>query len=250
MKNIKLATILFEGNIQTEDIRAFRAAIIEMTHRRDNLLHHHLDDKVYLYRYPLVQYKEIHGYPAMVCLNDGALSAVKIIEKKGSLLHINGKILTLNVKKLNFENFSLNYSDKIITYRLYNWLALNQNNYQEYQNLFSQKERLDLLERILKAHILAFAEGIGWNIDKPITLFIKDLHKQRWLPFKNIKLLGFDISFMTNLFLPDHIGLGKAVSIGFGILQKDNNKFTKKNSNSTHDAQLKEHNKRIKIYEK
>lgn len=33
-------------------------------------------------------------------------------------------------------------------------------------------------------------------------------------------MMGFDIRFKSNVSLPDYIGLGKGVSIGFGMIKR------------------------------
>ena len=38
--------------------------------------------------------------------------------------------------------------------------------------------------------------------------------------YKKQRLLSFNVEFETNVSLPDHIGLGKGVSVGFGDLKQ------------------------------
>ena len=37
---------------------------------------------------------------------------------------------------------------------------------------------------------------------------------------KGQKMLGFTGTFKTNFIIPDHLGLGKSVSRGFGVVKK------------------------------
>jgi hypothetical protein len=80
--------------------------------------------------------------------------------------------------------------------------------------------RLALLESILKGNILSFAKGIGWDIDREISLRIDTIEKVRPVTFKEQKVLAFDVTFRTNVFLPDYLGLGKGVSLGFGTVRQ------------------------------
>jgi hypothetical protein len=70
----------------------------------------------------------------------------------------------------------------------------------------------------LKANIISFAKGVKWDIDKQISLRIDKIVSEKQVPYKKTRLSGFDIEFRTNVFLPDFVGLGKGVSLGFGTV--------------------------------
>jgi hypothetical protein len=76
------------------------------------------------------------------------------------------------------------------------------------------------LENILKANIISFAKGVKWDIDKTISLRVDELIRTKIVPYKQQKLIAFDLKFRSNVFLPDHIGLGKGVSLGFGTVSQ------------------------------
>ncbi|MFW5721489.1 MAG: CRISPR-associated endonuclease Cas6 [Bacteroidota bacterium] len=42
---------------------------------------------------------------------------------------------------------------------------------------------------------------------------------EKVITYKDVKHQTFDVSFKTNIFLPEYIGLGKGVSIGFGTVK-------------------------------
>lgn len=220
MKKIKIITITLEGTLSINEMRKFRAAIARHAGENNILFHHHLDNKRLLYRYPLIQFKSIKGKPIVVGLEEGAEAMLRLFKKELPELQFPGKKFPLVVERLRLSKHPLQVWNQLSAFYIENWLAMNKKNFEKYLHTDSLVERTQMLERILIAHILAFAEGVGWNVDKPIRLSIQQLHKQHWLAYKGIKWLALDISFKTNVSLPNGIGLGKSPSIGFGVVRK------------------------------
>jgi len=108
--------------------------------------------------------------------------------------------------------------DKKFNYTIKNWIALNQENFPKYQQIESLSERVNFLEKTLIANIISFAKGIEWIIDKPIELKINNINATKAVTLKGKKLVGFNIDFTSNVFLPNYIGLGKSVSLGYGLV--------------------------------
>ena len=233
MKKIKTVVVTFDIPIEKEEINLFRAAISNLMGRDKVLFHHHLDTDKYLYKYPLIQYKQINGKFAIFSLQEGSDELLKLLELKNNEIEINGKKLHLNVVSLHLKQHTLQIWDKFFNYRITNWIALNEKNYKEYHTITALKDRVLLLEKTLIAHILSFAEGVEWNVDKKIELFISDIHKVKWIKYKNTGFMAFDLSFSTNLSLPNYIGLGKSVSIGNGVVKK-----IKKNELLTYEQEI------------
>ncbi len=110
--------------------------------------------------------------------------------------------------------------NKKFDYSIHNWIALIQENYPKYQALEILTERISFLEKTLIANIISFAKGIEWTIDKPIKLHIKEIKDTKSVTLKGKKIKGFDMDFTCNVFLPNYIGLGKSVSLGFGVVKQ------------------------------
>ncbi|MBK6329268.1 MAG: hypothetical protein IPF62_01645 [Bacteroidetes bacterium] len=69
---------------------------------------------------------------------------------------------------------------KSFHYSIYNWLALNGDNYLKYKALNTLTARIVMLENILKSNILSFAKGIEWQVDKPIQLSIQNIRNENY----------------------------------------------------------------------
>lgn len=59
MKKIRTLTIIFEGEIKSYEIPAFRGAVIDKVGQENIIFHNHLNDNEFIYKYPLIQYKQI-----------------------------------------------------------------------------------------------------------------------------------------------------------------------------------------------
>jgi len=201
---------------------AFRGAIVEKVGKQHDLFHNHcrMSNSSYgvLYRYPLIQYKCLHGKAAIICLEQGTKDIHHLLGQGYWDITMMQQPYTLEIDNLKMSPFELKKEDRWMHYRLYHWIALNAENYEKYQALDSMIERIQLLERVLTAHILSFAAGVGWNIEEKFEVKIVDVAGYDWVTWKDVELMAFKLEFKTNLALPYNIGLGKAVSHGYGLL--------------------------------
>ncbi len=221
MKRIKILTVIFEPVIKGNEIPLFRGAIIKKAGKDAHLFHNHLGDK-FIYKYPLIQYKRINKHATIVCIDKGIDEIYKIFNNPDWKIKIGSEEKELKIVKLTVNQFTLNVWQKFFTYKIYNWLALNEENYKTFKKLTSTDEKINFLKRILVGNILSFAKGVDWFIDKDkqIKAEILSLEREKKVYYKNSPLLAFDITFRTNVFIPENIGLGKGVSKGFGIVKR------------------------------
>jgi len=224
MKKIKILTVTFDTEIKDFELPAFRGAIIDKVGRNNILFHNHLDDDKFLYKYPLIQYKTIGRKPAIQCIDVGVDEIHKFFEKSNWDLKISGRVLDMKIDRLDLNQFTMQVWDKTFDYTISNWIALNKQNYQAYITFESLVEKISLLEKILTANILAFAKGIEWTVDKPIVVKIINMNETRGVKIKGQSILGFNVTFCTNVFIPKFIGLGKSVSLGYGVVSQPRKK--------------------------
>ncbi len=225
MKKIRFLRLQFDAEIAAYEIPAFRGAVAAKAGLEHILFHNHLSNRELLYGYPVIQYKRIGRNPAIVCIDYGVDEIHHLFSNRNLEVMIGERPLSLNVKNLQLHQYTLQVWEKSFAYRLYNWLALSQENYQSYRQIQDELARTEFLERILIANIIAFAKGVKWDVDRTIRLRIGEVLRAKIVPYKSNKLMAFDITFRCNVFLPDFIGLGKGVSLGFGTVSqiKDRN---------------------------
>jgi hypothetical protein len=222
LKKLRTLLVTFSNDISHAPISAFRGAVIEKVGRENQLFHNHTGE-TYIYRYPLIQYKKIFGRPGIFCLDAGVDEIHKLFSHRDWSIDLQGEKIDLKVDRLDMKTTSINVWEKSFEYALWNWQALNEENWKRYLELNSMVEKVAMLEKILTANILSFAKGIDWHIDKPVKVVIKDLKLERDSRMKDIKVRTFDVDFSSNVYLPDFMGLGKGVSNGFGIIRKKRN---------------------------
>lgn len=184
------------------------------------LIHHHLGNKKLLYKFPLIQYKVLDGKPFVLGIEEGA-KVLQQIYSDVKYLKIGNKECQIKNRNITFktEDISTIENDIIYTF-LTPWLALNQKNYQRWQNL-SKKERKEELERILIGNILSMSKGLGYVVTEELRAEI-DVRPVP-ITLKGIPMLGFVGEFQVNFNIPDYLGIGKSVSRGFGTVVKVKN---------------------------
>lgn len=182
------------------------------------LFHNHNENGDFRYGYPLIQYKVIKNQPVIIGINEGAELIVKhfLDIDNIKLGNINFNKPTGNLKIEN-EKLEVSESEKYSYEFCSPWLGLNQNNYNEY--LKSENKEVFLKGKLV-GNILSFAKGINWWIDKKISIDVLNFVECD-VNYKNRKLQGFRGEFITNIKLPNNIGLGKSVSKGFGRIERN-----------------------------
>lgn len=220
MKKIKILQIQFNAEISQYQLSQFRGAIIEKVGRENILFHNHLGDEHFRYSYPLIQYKLWHKKPMIICVNDGTDEIQSLFSKNNWNILLGDQELGLNIESLHADWFTLQVWDTLFVYSLFSWMALNSENYKQYQRIEIETERIQFLENILKGNIISFAKGVEYTIDKELLVQIRKIKGTKTVRYKDTKVLVFDLEFQTNISLPNFIGLGKGVSLGYGMVKK------------------------------
>jgi hypothetical protein len=218
---VKVLTIQFENELSPKDVSAFRGAIINRVNREHVLFHHHLSDTEVLFNYPLIQYKSIGGKSAILCLADATEEAYRIFSGRDKYIQVRDRKFELITSSIEFKTRSLQlFPDLKFSFALVNWLALNQKNLGVFNSIQNPLERVQMLEKILIANILAFAKGVEWTITESINVLIEEVRDQRIVRFKGIPIIAFDVVFKVNIDLPLYLGLGKSASHGYGMIKR------------------------------
>ncbi len=224
MKKIRILDIEFENEINAWEIPALRGAIVATAGKNHTLFHNHIKDG-YRFKYPLIQYKRIRKRPHLVCIEEGVDEVHHFFENKQEGLMLGDRPYELKVGQLHLNSFTMQVWDKNFHYFIQDWLPLNQENYRKFKQLSTEIDQLEFLEHILKGNILSFAKGINWNVDKEIKLRVQDIVRILTISIKGVKREAYTLNFSTNVFLPNHIGLGKNASLGFGVITSNRKEY-------------------------
>lgn len=215
--------LVFSGQIQAYDIPKFRAAVIEKTKRESDLFHNHIESDKFIYRYPLIQYKVTDKKASLVCLNEATDDIHYLLKQKSFDFMIGGKNVKYEIDDVRLKYETIQTWDTDFTYNIHNWIAFNQENFKKYQELEGMSQKLIFLEEMLKKHIMIFMEAVEANEPIPLKVIIEQIKEEKYIEYKGVFHLTFSINFISNLTMPNLIGLGKGVSVGFGIVKRLSN---------------------------
>ncbi len=218
--------IRFSGHLAPWEVPALRGAIGHKVGADAVLFHHHQGENL-RYAYPLIQYKSSAGRPAIVCLGEGVNEIYRFFSQPDWSVQLSGRDLPMKIEHLNLTQACVQVVEKHLPYQLWHWVALNQHNAQEFQQIDGLRSKIEFLEKKLIGNILAFAKGIGWHIDQPLQLEIIDFQEARPVKLKQVSLRNFHVQFRCNVSLPFHIGLGGKVSVGMGEITEIPSVFQK-----------------------
>lgn len=231
MVNIRFLEVVFDTQIQPWEIPAFRGAIANMVGWKNEDFHNHHKNGEVKYAYPKIQYKDQNGFSSMVCIGDTVDQMYLVFTDSKKKISFSGKEHRLDVKELRLNSFDVKLTKYPMRYKIKRWLPLNQHNFKKYDSLDDIDAKTKMLEGILIGNLLSFFKGIHLWVEERIVLDFVKITKIQPLKFKKQKVLAFDGVFDVNVALPDHIGLGKGVSVGFGgveqIRRNRKNRITK-----------------------
>ncbi|MCF8245163.1 MAG: hypothetical protein K9J37_05055 [Saprospiraceae bacterium] len=241
MKKLRLLSVSFDTSIKPWELKKFRGAVAAKVGIENEWFHNHDNSEQfdsstvgsrqsdpakprYHHRYPLIQYKiDTHQgqmRPMLLCLDDCIEEAHHFFSQSDWSLRIGDRTHDMRIARLHVDQINLNVWEQPLPYRLHKWRALSSDNFKEWQKMDGIVERIAFLENILAAHILSFARGVEWTLDKHFEVKITNLLKEEWVSFKDIKVLAFTIEFKANISMPDYIGLGQGSGEGFGVVRR------------------------------
>jgi hypothetical protein len=200
-------------------VPAFRGAIIRAMGDKAHPLMHNHDGEGLRFAYPLVQYKVLDGHPAIVAFGDvGEYLARHFEQHKELTLELRGRERIFKLSESSCCDYSPIYNDNPKYYSMARYLPLTETNVLEYKSLMALTDKICFLEKIITGNILSFFKGIGYTATEQIEAVITSIDKQEMIVYKGVHFMAFDLHFVSNLVLPDYIGLGKSSSVGMGVV--------------------------------
>jgi hypothetical protein len=223
MQKTRVLTIRYDNKLSQKEIPLFRGAVIDTMDGTANILYHNHNGDALVYHYPLVQYKRINQCAAIVAIDAGADALGQFLSSGVTHLHIGEREDEFKVADIKASNCLVQVWDGEFEYHLRKWLPFNSENYLEYKSIEELSSKVQFMEKILVGNILSFAKGVGVSLESNVTCKIKSMDNPRLVIYKGVKMMSFDIVFKTNVTIPNFIGIGKGVSLGFGMVTKINN---------------------------
>ena len=217
---MKQAILTFKNiRLCTGQIHKLRGYVGNVFSQYD-LIHNHdvLTGKTF-YRYPLIQFKLIDHTPCIMALTQRAVDIFTRIFMELDEIDIGGRIIPVNEKDFTLKDVPFGFSDQPHVYEFTSpWAGLNQNNFKTFTQLQTPEDKNHLLSRILTGNILSRAKYLGHRLSPDQRIETQVKLTPATITLKGKKMTGFKGIFKTNFILPDHCGLGKSVSRGFGTI--------------------------------
>lgn len=232
IKHIRTLTVIYDNEINNSEVQLFRGAVLKsLGDDADLLYHNHTGEETFRYSYPLIQYKRLRGKAAIVCVEQGVDMIGQFLTSIPEELQIGQRTIQPKVEMVQPNRMVVQTWDSKFRYHLNRWLPLNAQNYQKYKETESMSERIQLLESILKGNLLSFLKGLDIHLENELTVSITNLGDSFLISNKGIKMMAFNADFISNLSIPNNLGIGKNASIGYGIVRQYKNDSEKKSDN-------------------
>jgi hypothetical protein len=245
MSMYKIDTLLVSFNLPLypRQIPQWRGAFVEMAGLANDLLHNHKledeedGDSVH-YRYPLAQYRVVDGWASIFTANEGIQALQKSLLTGSWKINWQGHERPLIIQNQPVaQSHFLGLLEKPERYLVHKYIALNQDNFEQYQNLVSARKKLEMLETLLRNHLLSAFWGLGWKGTEKLEVEIVELRHTEMLPYHGQFFLAFDLEFTCNFAIPEGIGVGKAAAFGFGwCVEKPEPRYKRKRINENNEA--------------
>ncbi len=211
--------VQFDLPLYPRQIAQWRGMVSESAGWSNDLFHNHQnsDAHQYIFRYPLIQYRSVRGKAALWAIGPGVEAVRQWVGHNGKIKTRNESVISLRIIDLLEQQHRLQMTDSLQTYRLMDWIALNEANYQRWKNTDTLVGRVRLLDEILAGQLLGFATALHWQLPQRLEARLLNLKKMRTVKLHDFQAIAFNVLYRTNLMLPTAIALGRGKAFGFGV---------------------------------
>ncbi|MCI5083814.1 MAG: CRISPR-associated endonuclease Cas6 [Saprospiraceae bacterium] len=217
-KPLTLVKVIFDHPIKFADLPIWRRALHEFL-----LKHGTLPFINHQYEYPYLQLKTTfyhdHLQPMLVILGDQAMNIAELFSAKaGPSFRLQKEDQAISIRYISKNQFALRKTSKPNDYRIFNYQIFNERRYEDFQKMTSPEGKDALIREALQGHIETLYKSVGHQpIADSITQM--EIQKSKIATINKTRFLCFDLSFASCAFLPEYIGLGNAVSRGYGVVR-------------------------------
>ena len=229
-KYIRTLTVITDTEIHNKEVPLFRGAVLKSIGEKASMLfHNHTGDNTFRYSYPLIQYKRLNGRAAIVCVEEAVDLIGQFLTETNEKLIIGAREVEWHTSKILPARLLVQTWENLFNYHISRWLPLNSANYQIYKNIEGIVEKTTFLENMLKGNLLSMLKGLDIHIEKEILVKITQISDYYLIYNKGVGMMAFNADFISNLSIPNFLGIGKNASIGCGVVhqvkkENDNNK--------------------------
>jgi hypothetical protein len=179
----------------------------------------HKDDTAgFIHRYPVLQCKQIKTGLIMIGISQGAGWLCRSTHDR-TILGTGESTCRITARDPAIRSEPFGVADASITYEfLTPWLALNQQHAKKFYDLNGKLQRDAFMQKLLAAHLHTLAKSLDYGITIPVSCEAKVRFRRDRIGRENVMVfLG---KFVTNLTIPDYLGIGLSVSQGYGTIKR------------------------------
>jgi len=171
-----------------------------------------------IHRYPAIQCKQVKSELMVIGISQGAGFLFQLAEGQREIMPGKNRCaIAYRDPEIRDEEFGITggtYDYEFLT----PWLALNQQYAKKFYDLNGKPARDAFMEKILNTHLNTLAKSLDYTPDGPITCAAHVRFKRERIDRENVMVfLG---KFRTNLRIPEYLGIGRSVSLGFGTIRE------------------------------
>lgn len=172
-----------------------------------------------IHRYPLIQYRVMRGEAVIWATQEG-ITALRIWlgEYIGKYISVKGREHLILINNIDDTPNAPQLLDTRQEYRLYDWLALNSDNYKAWQQAEGLSARVTLLEKSLLGNLDRYLHVMGHPIysANAENTRLELLNHTRPVRLHGVEHIAFEVLFSSLWQLPTTIAIGKGCSMGYG----------------------------------
>jgi len=179
----------------------------------------HKDDTAgFIHRYPVLQCKQIKTGLIMIGISQGAGWLCRSTHDR-KILGTGESTCRITARDPAIRSEPFGVADASITYEfLTPWLALNQQHAKKFYDLNGKLQRDAFMQKLLAAHLHTLAKSLDYGITIPVSCEAKVRFRRDRIGRENV--IVFLGKFVTNLTIPDYLGIGLSVSQGYGTIKR------------------------------
>ncbi|MBU1063911.1 hypothetical protein KKC74_03780 [bacterium] len=216
---VSIIQVQFPNNPMNDfDVPKFRGTIAAQFPKYE-LIHNHLNDGKFRYKYPLIQFKTLNRIPTIIGISDG-IDILKEVFLDVEHIAIAGRREKVWEKTIMIRDETIGQTEEFLQYRFTNsWMALKEENYATY-NTLDPADQQQFLRHLLRENLKTLSKGAGYWIPDIEKVKVEGFFKRLERNFKNNRMICFTGEFMVNFHIPDNLGIGKQVARGFGTVER------------------------------
>lgn len=211
---------LNDVRLSRSQIHKMRGYVGNLFAEHDLIHNHDPETGKLIYRYPMIQFKMIENTPAIIAITDRAVKIFTELFMKLDQIVINGREIPVFERNLDISDVEFGYSNETYMYEFTSpWVGLNQKNFRKFENA-GKDEKYRILKSALIGNILAASKGLNVWLSAEQRISAEANLKNNSVMLKGNHVCGFTGVFKTNFVIPDHLGIGKSVSRGYGMVRR------------------------------